>query len=242
MPMTQIYSMRADAWSALGSCVAAGAALITLAIAIAAAVIAWKQVGEMRATREDAAKQERTAREQAAKSERAAREHATELADRQAQPNVVAFIEANKIEWQFAELVIKNFGLTPAYDVDISIMPTPQVSPEDGNEEPTELYVPTKIRFLAPGQEWRTWWDFGKSRMGYNKRCDDSGNAPLEMSHEAELAYKDEKGKSFRTASVLSFEIFANTRRARFRTVDDIGRSLEKLNSSVASCATRLGE
>ena len=61
------------------------------------------------------------------------------------------------------DLVIKNFGQTPAYNIRITLPPL-QVVPFDNEstgERVTTHYVPSNIAVLAPGQEWRSAWESG---------------------------------------------------------------------------------
>lgn len=110
------------------------AAWVTVVIAIGAAWFAYQQVTEARRTRE-----------------------------RVAQPEVVVFIDHNAVNWHYMDIVIKNFGQTPAYNVRLTL-PALEVVPYDNattGERVTTLYVPTNIAVLAPGQEWRSAWESG---------------------------------------------------------------------------------
>ncbi|MCG5431935.1 hypothetical protein LV457_06480 [Mycobacterium sp. MYCO198283] len=82
----------------------------------------------------------------------------------QAQPNVVMFMEPNAADWHVIELVVKNYGRTPAYDVTLHFdNPPTVVAYEDTYEgrqsEVVAVQLPDVIPVLAPGQEWRTVWD-----------------------------------------------------------------------------------
>ena len=110
----------------------------TAAVAAVAAVFALRQVREVRITRE-----------------------------RQAQPNVVAYIETNPEVWHYLDLVVKNFGQTPAYHIKFYLnSPLPVVPYVSGatGKQVTEVAVPDEIAVLAPGQEWRTIWDSPRRR------------------------------------------------------------------------------
>jgi|SRR6516164_4110417 len=85
--------MHADTWSALGTCVAAGAAMVIIFIAGAAAWFARGQVLEARQTRE-----------------------------RTAQSNVVVYVDRHEVR-RYMDLVIKNFGRTTAYNVRLKLPP-----------------------------------------------------------------------------------------------------------------------
>lgn len=111
------------------------AAWVTVFIAIGAAWFAYQQVTEARRTRE-----------------------------RVAQPDVVMYIDHNPVDWHHMDIVIKNFGQTPAYNVRVVGLPPLQVVPFENastGEQVTTLYVPKSIAVLAPGQEWRSAWESG---------------------------------------------------------------------------------
>ena len=67
------------------------------------------------------------------------------------------------------ELVVRNFGQTAAHDIRFHFVTHPTVaayedSRFDGSPEVAELDLPSELRYLAPGQEWRTVWDSAISR------------------------------------------------------------------------------
>jgi hypothetical protein len=119
---------------------AAWAQWATAAIAFGAAIFAYLQVKLARETRE-----------------------------RVAQPDVVVFIDHNPTHWHYMDLVVRNFGQTPAYNVKV-ILPPLKVVPytnESTEVQVTDLYFPSTLAVLAPGQEWRTVWDSGIEREEY---------------------------------------------------------------------------
>jgi hypothetical protein len=86
------------------------------------------------------------------------------LSAKQAQPNVVMFMEPNAADWHVIELVVKNYGRTPAYDVTLDFEHPPTVmryedTYEGHRSEVVAVPLPDVISVLAPGQEWRTVWD-----------------------------------------------------------------------------------
>ena len=113
----------------------------TAAVALGAAVIGLNQLREVRRTREE-----------------------------QAQPNVVLYTELNHAVKQFLEIVLKNFGTTPAYDVTVSITPPLKATPNllTGSAL-ADVPIPD-FPILAPGQEWRTGWDHSVSRKRYQDK------------------------------------------------------------------------
>src|SRR5262245_56092935 len=100
---------------------AALAQWITVGIAIVAALVAYFQVREARRTRE-----------------------------KQAQPNVVVYIDHNAHNWHYMDLVIKNFGQTAAYNVKLNLEPLKVVpfTNEVTGEEVTDLYFPENVAVL----------------------------------------------------------------------------------------------
>jgi hypothetical protein len=118
--------------------VAAWAQWVTAAIAGVAGCFARGQVLEARKTRE-----------------------------RIAAPDVVTYIDHNPKNWQWFDLVIRNFGQTPAYNIRVTLPPLPIVPYLDARtgESLEHLYIPDTIAVLAPGQEWRTLWDSAINRQ-----------------------------------------------------------------------------
>lgn len=85
------------------------------------------------------------------------------LAREQIQPQVNVFIDVSETSAGSADLVVKNFGPTPARDVQFKFDPLLRRS---GADAPYDVVEVPQMPYLAPGQEWRTWWDSGTSRVG----------------------------------------------------------------------------
>lgn len=76
------------------------------------------------------------------------------------EPHVAAYLDLNSTNWNWFDLVIKNFGPTTAYNVKIILPPLKVVPYVTGSGvEVTEVHIPDSISMLVPGQEWRTVWD-----------------------------------------------------------------------------------
>lgn len=88
-----------------------------------------------------------------------AREQTKELELEKSQPYVVLTMEES-VGPEFIDLVVRNYGHTVAYDVKIELDPWPKRA-----EDEQDVRVPEVIPVMAPGQEWRTHWDFGRERM-----------------------------------------------------------------------------
>ena len=197
------------AWALTSENWAAIGTWAAVGVAVVAAVFALRQVREARITR-----------------------------DEQAQPNVVMYTEPMKGDWQFLELVVKNFGQTPAYEVEIHLDKTPEVSPDYPGAEITKVAIPSRIPILAPGQEWRALWDHAPSR---------SSVEGIESLHKGKLTYRGERKKRqhwyapwhkdfdrFAVPVELDFNLLKDTRRVDMKTIHDVAKTLDKrLNDAV---------
>jgi hypothetical protein len=87
----------------------------------------------------------------------------------QTRPHVGMFMEPHAADWHVIELVVRNFGQTPAYDVQFTFEHPPTVAEyenaTDGYADVVELQLPGQLTALAPGQEWRTVWDSALDRV-----------------------------------------------------------------------------
>jgi len=106
------------------------AAWLAVVVGVAALVYAWRQY--------------QRAREQAAEA---------------MQPQVAMFMEPSASDWHLVELVVKNFGRTPAYGIRFDFANPPTVGRyerayEDDYVDITPLNLPAEIPYLAPTQEW----------------------------------------------------------------------------------------
>jgi hypothetical protein len=127
LPLPDLSAWTPDDWSAFGT-------NFTALIALAAGIVAWRQLREARRLRLE-----------------------------QAQPYVVCFAERTPGHDQALDIVIRNFGTTAARDIALKVTPPLMRSGHAGNP-PEEVKLPAALPVLVPGQEWRTWWDLGISR------------------------------------------------------------------------------
>ncbi len=90
------------------------------------------------------------------------------LVSEQNRPHVGMFMEPHAADWHVIELVVRNFGKTPAYDISFTFPHPPTVAEyenaTDGYADVVELQLPRQLPTLAPGQEWRTVWDSALDR------------------------------------------------------------------------------
>jgi len=120
-----------EEWQAL-------AAVVTVFLALIAALVAFVQVRDARRLREE-----------------------------QAAPYVVVTLENADVGMGSLDLVVKNIGSTPAFDVSVSIDP-PMERALDAPGYPFMGARPLRepIKLLAPGQEIRLWFDQTSERSG----------------------------------------------------------------------------
>lgn len=203
MPYMELGAVWNGAWALTSDNWSAVGTWAAVGVAIAAAFFALRQVREARISR-----------------------------DEQSQPNVVMFTEPMQADWQFLELVIKNYGQTPAYDVRVSLDTTPEVSPDYQGADITKVAIPDQIPILAPGQEWRALWDHAPDHFAA------SG---IKSRHEGVITYRGDRKKRqhwfapWRTdyarhesPVLLDFELLKDTRRVNRRKIHDVANTLDK--------------
>lgn len=109
-----------------------------------------------------------------------------------AQPYVAVSMEPlMAVDPKFQELVIKNFGATAAYNVQIESKPEIVREWDGGSQKVPLPLIPT----LVPGQEWRTLWDFFPRRH----------SAGLPDRHDVKVRFEDSHGESFEFAFALDW-------------------------------------
>ncbi|MGM0930906.1 MAG: hypothetical protein ACQEXN_14515 [Actinomycetota bacterium] len=140
--------MSPEEMSAFAAWIGAIAAVGTLIVACVAAGYAKKQIDK-------AEKAIAGSTLDAFRSRKLQRELQTE----QAQPYVVAYLEADQIKPFLIDLVVKNLGSTMATGVTIGSFTDMKRSPRPPSTESNALGIPNEIPTLAPQQEWRTFWD-----------------------------------------------------------------------------------
>lgn len=196
---TDVVSAIAGSVSAASAAVAAASAILTVAIAGVAAYYAWRQV--------------KGAREQL--------DEARDLRKEQAQPYVVVHAEPTPGSDYTIDIVVRNYGQTGAHDVRITS--TPELQRSDVPDEPQNVAIP-KLPFLAPGQEWRTFWDSGLERL----------DGDLPRRYELIAYYRGRDGVIQETPSVLDWQVFQNRMWAAERkTIADVAHGVGQIASTL---------
>ena len=157
---------------------------------------------------------------------------------KQAQPSVVAFEAFNAAHVEVIELVIRNFGPTPAYDVRLSSDPVMRRT-GDTAAQVEDVWLPEVIPMLAPGQEWRTVWDFAPDRLV---------NGTLDKRHKVTLTYSDWRGNALSSRAILDWAAYDDRHYAETftvhnvaKTLRDIDKRLVNMNQLVARQASKTG-
>ncbi|MFG1930055.1 hypothetical protein ACGFK1_05290 [Mycobacterium sp. NPDC048908] len=177
------------------------AAWLAVAVGIAALIYAWRQYEK-------------------------AKDDAAELL----QPNVAMYMEPSANDWHLIELVVKNFGRTPAYGIRFDFANPPTVGKyesayEDRYVEITELNLPAEIPYLAPTQEWRIVWDSALDRR-------ELGEAIASRFHGAVTYYdrpkdtgrRNENRTGFRSSAVLDWATLHPVERLELLTTHNLAR------------------
>ncbi|MCZ2807558.1 hypothetical protein O2W18_20830 [Modestobacter sp. VKM Ac-2983] len=213
IPWTDVLS----AWSALGAAIFGG---LTLLVALIAAYYAKGQLDGLRRSLTVASGQLTVASDQL--------EEARTLRREQAQPYVVMSAVPNQAMPEFIEVVIQNLGTTGARDVIISC--TPPLVRTDQEDRAQEVKLPGTIPFLAPGQEWRTFWDQGRERS--EERYDH-----LPTRHDVSITYTDSFDEVHTTPSVLDWGVFTSRQWMVEKGVHQAVGHLEKISKDLHKLA-----
>jgi hypothetical protein len=181
----------------------AASAVATVVVAVAAAVFAFVQVRQGRILREE-----------------------------QAAPYVIVALESSAIGVHELELVIKNIGSTPAFDIVIGIDP-PMVRAEEVSGHPFmgARALSQPIKMLAPGQEIRLW--FGRSERGQGLE--------LASNFEAVVNGSNSQGRKLREGRfALDPHFGAGGLYPRINNLHTIGHRVERIDKSLGSIAKSL--
>ncbi len=191
--------------------VGAVASMLTFVVAVVAAAYAKKQVENAQAQLRASAKDS----DQTRKLQR-------ELLTEQAQPYVVVTMEESRAGGMFIDLVVKNYGTTAAQDVKLSIEPHPERAAHSGGTL-ERVKIPDTIHVLAPGQEWRTFWDSGNARH-------DSG---LPSEHMATVTYLGIGQRRLEFKTTLSWEFFETRLWLEIRGMHDLAKATREINQKL---------
>ncbi|GAA4473499.1 hypothetical protein GCM10023170_094700 [Phytohabitans houttuyneae] len=143
----------------------------------------------------------------------------------------MACFEPSEVSNHLIDLVVKNFGTTGARDV----MPTsnPKLKHSIGTGKETEdVWMFDRLPLLAPGQEWRTFFDSGLSR----KETD------LPARYELALNFNDMRGRKVDPVeSVLDLSMYTGRMWTEIYTIHHAAKALREIEKSVKQWGERTG-
>lgn len=220
-------------WAAAGSIVQAIATILALAVAIAAALYARRQVGQARAqvleartSREEQAERhmqqslDESKREQERRIAEAEREH--RLRDEQARPFVVVDFEPSPVWGNLINLVVENVGKTLAREVrfvfDPPLESSQQTRPDHRISD--SVLLSKGIPALPPGRRIEVFFDASHERV----------KTELPMTYEVEVFSKNAEGRDQEPLKyVLDLSYRYGLKRVEPKTMHNLVSTLEKI-------------
>ena len=145
------------------------------------------------------------------------------------QPNVAMFMEPSASDWHLVELVVKNFGKTPAYGIRFEFVNPPTVGKyesayEDRYVDITPLNLPAEIPYLAPTQEWRIVWDSALDRRELGESIASRFHGAVTYYDEPKTDGKDKSRTKLKSSAVLDWATLHPVERLELLTTHDLAR------------------
>jgi hypothetical protein len=145
------------------------------------------------------------------------------------QPNVAMFMEPSATDWHLVELVVKNFGRTPAYGIRFDFANPPTVgkyeTAQDHYVDITPLNLPAEIPYLAPSQEWRIVWDSALDRRELGQTIASRFDGAVIYHDEPKAAGRRRQSRTqFRSTAVLDWTTLHPVDRLELLTAHDLAR------------------
>ncbi|MCT7658286.1 hypothetical protein N4S67_07615 [Mycobacterium sp. CPCC 205710] len=178
----------------------AAAAWLAVVVGIAALVYAWRQYQR-------------------------AKQQTAELM----QPNVAMYMEPAANDWHLIELVVKNFGRTPAFGIRFEFANPPTVgkyetSYEDRYVDVVPLNLPAEIPYLAPSQEWRIVWDSALDRRELGEAIASRFDGAVTYWDQPKNGPGRKTRQQFRSTTVLDWATLHPVERLELLTTHDLAR------------------
>ena len=177
------------------------AAWLAVVVGVAALVYAWRQ-------------------------HKRAKEQTAELT----QPNVAMFMEPSATDWHLIELVVKNFGRTPAYGIRFEFANPPTVGRyesayEDRYFDIAPLNLPAEIPYLVPTQEWRIVWDSALDRRELGEAIASRFDGAVTYYDQPKTGRQGKQTRTqFRSTAVLDWATLHPVERLELLTTHDLAR------------------
>lgn len=158
-------------------------------------------------------------------------QRAKQQTDELTQPNVAMFMEPSATDWHLIELVVKNFGRTPAYGIRFEFANPPTVGKyenayEDRYFDIAPLNLPAEIPYLAPTQEWRIVWDSALDRRELGEAIASRFDGAVTYYDQPKngRAAKQTGRRQFRSTAVLDWATLHPVERLELLTTHDLAR------------------
>lgn len=149
-------------------------------------------------------------------------------------PYIIVTAEPSPIGWRVMDLVIRNIGQRPAYNVKVSLTPEPVRANETPGAPISEVrWLREPIPMLAPGQELRTFYDAMDERLN-------SGRSDLPTSHDYSVEYDEgtvaaKKGKpDHRDSGVVDLNAMAGAMQPDVYNIHHVASALRDIKKEVA--------
>jgi hypothetical protein len=143
------------------------------------------------------------------------------------QPHVAMFMEPSATDWHLVELVVKNFGRTPAYGIRFEFANPPTVGKyettyEDRYVDIAPLNLPAEIPYLAPSQEWRIVWDSALDRRELGEAIASRFDGAVTYYDRPKSGAKNRR--QMRSTAVLDWATLHPVERLELLTTHDLAR------------------
>ena len=157
-----------------------------------------------------------------------------QIAREATRPYIIVTAEPSPIGWRVMDLVIRNIGQRPAYNVKVSLTPEPVRANETPGAPISEVqWLREPIPMLAPGQELRTFYDAMEERLN-------SGRSDLPTSHDYSVEYDEgtvaaKKGKrDHRDSGVVDLNAMAGAMQPDVYNIHHVASALRDIKKEVA--------
>ncbi len=149
------------------------------------------------------------------------------------QPNVAMYMEPAANDWHLVELVVRNYGRTPAFGIRFDFAHPPTVGKyesayEDRYVDIVPLNLPAEIPYLAPSQEWRIVWDSALDRRELGEAIASRFDGALTY-YDRPQSGKGSRGAKrarhqYRSSAVLDWATLHPVERLELLTTHDLAR------------------
>jgi hypothetical protein len=146
------------------------------------------------------------------------------------QPNVAMYMEPSATDWHLIELVVRNFGRTPAYGIRFEFANPPTVGKyesayEDRYVDIAPLNMPAEIPYLAPTQEWRIVWDSALDRRELGESIASRFDGAVTYYDQPTNGRGPKRSRQqFRSTAVLDWATLHPVERLELLTTHDLAR------------------